>query len=117
MPDGQLYDGRYNLRKDIEDYMRFAVDPNDPKDWADYYGVPVARYVEGQEWSSINLDRLRQTTSYLTRQVVDVWELLGIFKHFSGFEFFCSQALSTSAHLPETQPLVVLSIPTSYNSD
>lgn len=58
MPDGQLYDGRYNLSEDIEGFLKYARDPNSPSEWADYYGVSLVRYVEGQKWDQMNLSRL-----------------------------------------------------------
>jgi hypothetical protein len=63
MPNGLLYDGCYNLRDDIEHYLKFATDPSDPQEWASYYGVTPEQYVLGQEWAMINLDRLRKINS------------------------------------------------------
>ncbi len=59
MSDGQLYDGRYNLPEDIERFFKYARDPNNPNEWANYYDVSLAQYVEGQTWAKINLSRLR----------------------------------------------------------
>lgn len=63
MPDGQIYDGRYNLLPDIERFLKFAKNPGDPKEWADYYGISIAQYMNGQLWASKNLERLKQSVS------------------------------------------------------
>jgi hypothetical protein len=48
MPDGQLYDGRFNLSGDLE-FARWAnVDAKDPAAMAEFFGVSVARYLQGQ---------------------------------------------------------------------
>jgi hypothetical protein len=51
MPDGQKYDGRYNLPHDIELMFdpRFKTDPNNPEQIAAFYGVDVESYLRGQE--------------------------------------------------------------------
>lgn len=63
MPDGQLYDGRYNLPEDVERFLKFACNPNNPMEWAKYYEITLDRYLEGQKWAQINLSRLRQAVS------------------------------------------------------
>lgn len=63
MPDGQFYDGRYNLSDDVERFLKYARNPNNPMEWADYYGVSLDQYLEGQKWAQINLGHLRSAVS------------------------------------------------------
>jgi hypothetical protein len=51
MPDGQKYDGRYNLPHDLALMKdpRFKTDPNDPAQVAKFYDVPVEAYLKGQQ--------------------------------------------------------------------
>ena len=55
MPDGRIYDGRYNLPADMSLHLKFARDPNDPNEWAEFYAVPASQYLEGQAWARANL--------------------------------------------------------------
>lgn len=59
MPDGSLYDGRFNLPHDFEVAVRKNFNPQDPESMAAYYGVPLERYVEGQTWAAEHLEPLR----------------------------------------------------------
>jgi uncharacterized protein YjbI with pentapeptide repeats len=59
MPDGQIYDGRYSLTNDIELFLTYTRNPNNPQEWADFYGVSLAQYLEGQAWAQANLSILR----------------------------------------------------------
>ncbi|HEX2623312.1 MAG TPA: pentapeptide repeat-containing protein [Phototrophicaceae bacterium] len=59
MPDGKLYNGKYNLPHDFEVAARKNYNPNDPASMAEYYGVSVEDYLEGQEWAQQNADKLR----------------------------------------------------------
>jgi uncharacterized protein YjbI with pentapeptide repeats len=48
MPDGGSYDGRYNLDGDL-DFARWGqVDVDNPAAMADFYGVSLEEYLEGQ---------------------------------------------------------------------
>lgn len=48
MPDGNCYDGRYNLAGDL-DFARWGrIDPNDPQAMADFLRVPLEVYLRGQ---------------------------------------------------------------------
>ncbi len=60
MPDGQLYDGRFNLPGDIEIFFKLKLSPNDPRDWAKYYRVSVDQYLEGQRWAQENLNNKKK---------------------------------------------------------
>jgi uncharacterized protein YjbI with pentapeptide repeats len=48
MPDGGIYDGRYNLEGDLEFARWGRVDIQDPQAMADFFGVSLAVYLEGQ---------------------------------------------------------------------
>jgi hypothetical protein len=49
MPDGNLYDGRYNLEGDL-DFARWGrVDVDDPKAMAYFFGISLETYQRGQE--------------------------------------------------------------------
>jgi uncharacterized protein YjbI with pentapeptide repeats len=63
MSDGQLYDGRYNFPNDIELFLKYARNPNNPQEWADFYGVSLDRYLEGQVWAQANLSFMRSPVS------------------------------------------------------
>lgn len=63
MPDGQLYDGRYNLPVDEKIFLKIFRNPINPMEWAKYYDVSLDRYLEGQKWAKENLSRLRQKFS------------------------------------------------------
>jgi hypothetical protein len=49
MPDGSIYDGRYNLEGDIEFARWGQVDTNDPEAMAYFLGISVETYQRGQE--------------------------------------------------------------------
>lgn len=55
MPEGSRYDGRYNLRGDLQDSQVIHVDPNDVDEMADFYRVSVGDYKRGQLWAKENL--------------------------------------------------------------
>jgi len=54
MPNGELYDGRYNFREDIELFLKYSRNPNDPQEWASFYGVSTMQYLNGQKWAASN---------------------------------------------------------------
>lgn len=53
MPNGEKYDGRYNLPHDLhlmhDPRPEFNTDPNDPEQVAKFYGVSVEAYLKGQK--------------------------------------------------------------------
>jgi hypothetical protein len=55
LPDGSPYDGRFNLAGDIEDARTLQTDTDDPQAMADFYGILLEDYLEGQEWVKENL--------------------------------------------------------------
>jgi hypothetical protein len=55
MPDGTWYDGRYNLRGDIDDAGRDRIKPHDEEGMARWYEVSLQAYQHGQAWAVENL--------------------------------------------------------------
>lgn len=53
MPDGRLYDGRYNLPGDFVDANILHVDMNNPATIASFYGVSLEEFLLGQEWRQV----------------------------------------------------------------
>jgi len=49
LPDGKLYDGRYNLEGDMQFLAWSRIDPNNPAEVAKMLGVPEEIYIQGQE--------------------------------------------------------------------
>jgi len=49
LPDGKLYDGRYNLEGDMQFLAWSRIDPNNPAEVAKMLGVPEEVYIQGQE--------------------------------------------------------------------
>ncbi|MBI5955136.1 MAG: pentapeptide repeat-containing protein [Chloroflexi bacterium] len=69
MPNGEKYDGRYNLVGDIElaifnmelaGYEEKEI-PGNSRAMAKFYGVPIRKYKLGQEWAEKNLEKLRRS--------------------------------------------------------
>jgi hypothetical protein len=53
MPDGRLYDGRFNLSGDLE-FARWAnVVAKDPAAMAEFYGISLERYLQGQQETAL----------------------------------------------------------------
>ena len=55
MPDGNLYDGRFNLQGDFADASILHVDLNDPEAIAAFYGVSLEDFLRGQQWRQVNM--------------------------------------------------------------
>ena len=49
MPDGKTYDGRYNLPADLALAEWRNIHTSDPKAMAEFYGVSLDEYLEGQK--------------------------------------------------------------------
>ena len=49
LPDGKLYDGRYNLEGDMEFLAWSRIDKNSPADMAKMLGISKDVYIQGQE--------------------------------------------------------------------
>ena len=58
MPDGSRYDGRYNLKWDLEILKLSFGERLTPQLSAEFYGVSIEAYQRGQEWARQNLPRL-----------------------------------------------------------
>lgn len=54
MPDGKLYDGRYNLEGDIRQAIALGINPEKPNEMAHFYKVDTNTYKQGQQWYSEN---------------------------------------------------------------
>jgi len=59
MPNGMKYDGRYRLHEELSnssdsDHITHA------QGWANYYGITVEQYLEGQKWADENLHKYRK---------------------------------------------------------
>ena len=50
MPDGSIYDGRLTLPGDIEIAYLRGIDFNNPESMANFYGVSIDEYMQGQKW-------------------------------------------------------------------
>lgn len=51
MPDGQRYDGRYNLLGDLADAQVLHVELQDPEAIANFFGISLQDYLAGQRWA------------------------------------------------------------------
>lgn len=49
MPDGDIYDGRYNLRGDIRLARENGIDAHNPNAMAEWYGITLEDYQRGQQ--------------------------------------------------------------------
>lgn len=61
MPDGNLYDGRFNLPRDIEHANQNGFDASDSQSMAEYLRISHKEYLEGQQWAKNNLENLRNS--------------------------------------------------------
>jgi hypothetical protein len=52
MPDGTLYDGRFRLSGDLSQAEDEGVDTSSEQEMADYYGVSIEEYKQGQAWTT-----------------------------------------------------------------
>ena len=55
MPDGRVYDGRFNLDGDIARACWAKVKTDDPKSMAEFYGVSLDAYIQGQTQEAVVL--------------------------------------------------------------
>lgn len=60
MPDGKLYDGRFNLPVDQDIFLKSSKDPDDPNGWASFYGVSVEEYQRGQRWAKARAQQVAE---------------------------------------------------------
>lgn len=59
MPDGSLYDGRFNLPGDLDAARRDTIAAADMPGMARFYGVSMDAYEHGQQWATGNIAHLR----------------------------------------------------------
>jgi len=60
MANGNQYDGRYRLQGDFYYATTYRkIDINSPEAMAEFYGVSLEQYLEGQKWADEHLDALR----------------------------------------------------------
>jgi uncharacterized protein YjbI with pentapeptide repeats len=55
MPDGSAYDGCYNLSGDLQFAQWGKVDPQDAQAMAEFLGVPLEVYLQGQQRKVVSL--------------------------------------------------------------
>jgi hypothetical protein len=55
LPDGSLYDGRFNLPGDFADASILHVNLNDPAAIAAFYGISLEDFLRGQEWRRVHM--------------------------------------------------------------
>lgn len=60
LPDGNRYDGRYNLPGDFAYARREKVDLKSPQAMAQWFGVTLEQYLRMQEWAKQNLVQFKQ---------------------------------------------------------
>ena len=60
MPDGRKYDGRYRLHGDFAYARRNKINLESDEAMAEWFGVTIEHYREGQRWADENLDKLRK---------------------------------------------------------
>ena len=58
LPDGQVYDGRYRLRGDLDDAGRDRIKSDDEVGLAHWYEVSLEQFRSGQTWAEENLNGL-----------------------------------------------------------
>jgi uncharacterized protein YjbI with pentapeptide repeats len=58
MPDGSRYDGRFNLEGDLADARFLQIDTNDPIAMANFYGITLQDFENGQAWVRVHLPLL-----------------------------------------------------------
>ncbi|MBN1309958.1 MAG: pentapeptide repeat-containing protein [Anaerolineae bacterium] len=59
MPEGERYDGRFNLPGDLKDAEAAGISANDPAAMAEFYGVSLEEYTAGQSWAREHLAVIR----------------------------------------------------------
>lgn len=65
MPDGTRYNGRFNLPSDLSLAKKWGHDLHNPHSMAEYYGVTLEHYLDGQRWAEKHLTALRERARLL----------------------------------------------------
>ena len=60
LAEGRQYAGELSLPLDLAEAKIKEVNIDDPEEMSQFYGVPVETYIDGQEWASRNLARVRR---------------------------------------------------------
>lgn len=60
MPNGRMYDGRFNLEADIGFAETLGANTSEPEEMAHFYGISTSDYLAGQRWARNNLQELKQ---------------------------------------------------------
>ena len=70
MPNGDCYDGRFNLIGDIAFAKVGGVNKDNPQAMADFYGVPLVYYQRGQDWARRNAKVIQMSESRFERESI-----------------------------------------------
>ena len=76
LPDGNLYDGRFNLPGDFADAIILHIDLNDPAAIASFYGVSLEDFMHGQEWRQVNMPSVsawHESVCYRNAELIMKW--------------------------------------------
>lgn len=68
LPDGSIYDGRFNLDIELGTARRNGYVPENPQSMADYYGISIDDYKIGQEWAQKYLSDLREKSKLWNKE-------------------------------------------------
>ncbi|MBN1429133.1 MAG: pentapeptide repeat-containing protein [Anaerolineae bacterium] len=71
LPDGNRYDGRYRLPGDLHNARLDGAYPDRPQQMADWYGVSLFKYQQGQKWADEQLDSLQEVAAVAEEADVD----------------------------------------------
>lgn len=73
LPDGTLYDGRFNLPGDFADASILHVDLNDPSAIAAFYGISPDDFLNGQKWRQEHMPSIsvwRESVCYQNAEMI-----------------------------------------------
>lgn len=76
MPDGNLYDGRFNLPGDFADASILHVDLNNPTAIAAFYGVSLEEFLRGQEFRQAHMPSISawdESVSFQNAELIMKW--------------------------------------------
>jgi uncharacterized protein YjbI with pentapeptide repeats len=76
LPEGNLYDGRFNLPGDLADASILRVDLNDPAAIAAFYGVSLESFLRGQEWRRANMPTIsswHESVCFQNAEIIINW--------------------------------------------
>ena len=76
LPDGTMYDGRFNLPGDFAGACILHVDLNSPTAIATFYGVSLDRFLRGQEWRREHLPSIsawHESAGFQNAELIMTW--------------------------------------------